>query len=237
MKSPGSKAFTVKNMFDTIAGKYDLMNSIASLGMDKLWRKKAARECATLPGGSYLDVCTGTGMLALELARLVRPGGRVVGIDFSRNMLAIARERVKCLGFENIDLVEGDALSLPFNSDTFDCVTLAFCLRHFESIEEAVREMVRVAKPGGRIVILEFSRSTIPLYNKVYSFYLNRIVPMLGKAIVGNADAYCYLADSVKNFPVREELKAIMENLGLKNVKYYELGMGAIAIHRGVKQP
>ncbi|MDM7275145.1 MAG: bifunctional demethylmenaquinone methyltransferase/2-methoxy-6-polyprenyl-1,4-benzoquinol methylase UbiE [Thermoprotei archaeon] len=237
MRNPEGKALTVKNMFDRIAGRYDLMNSIASLRMDKLWRRRAARECSVLPGASCLDVCTGTGMLALELADSIRPGGRVVGVDFSRNMLAIARERVKNLGFENtVELVEGDALSLPFNDDTFDCVTLAFCLRHFESIEEAVKEMVRVAKPGGRIVILEFSRPSTPLYNMIYRFYLDRIVPMLGKAITGDVEAYWYLADSIKDFPVREELKAVMEKTGLKNVEYYELSMGSIAIHRGIKR-
>jgi len=232
----GGKGFYVRRVFDRIARRYDVMNVVMSLGFDWVWRRKAALFCCSNGCSMCLDVCTGSGKVALELARLVGGGGRVYALDFSREMLSIAFSAVERAGRSGVvQLVGGDALNLPFDSNTFDCVTAAFCLRNVEDLWRALREMVRVAKPGGRVVILDLSRPSNKLYFKLGDFYLRALVPALGQLIVGERDPYAYMHYSLTNFPVREELAKLMERAGLRSVRFYEFNLGMVGIHVGIK--
>ncbi len=230
------KGFYVREMFDRISLRYDFMNKVMSLGFDSVWRRKAAQFCMVSSGSVCLDICTGSGMLALELAKLVKPGGRVYALDFSPRMLSIAYSRLAKNPYAGlVELIEGDALNLPFRNDVFDCVTVAFCLRNVENMVLALMEMARVTKRGGRVVILDLSKPTNRLYRKLNDVYLKAVVPVLGRIIVGEKDPYAYIYNSLKEFPVRERLAKIMRYVGLSNVKYYEFNLGMIAIHVSVK--
>jgi demethylmenaquinone methyltransferase/2-methoxy-6-polyprenyl-1,4-benzoquinol methylase len=230
------KGFYVRGMFDKISLRYDLMNKVMSLGFDNVWRRKAAQLCSVSSGSLCLDVCTGSGMLALELAKIVKPGGRVYALDFSRRMLQVARSRLDGGSYTGlIVLVEGDALNLPFKDDVFDCVTMAFCLRNVEDLVVALREMVRVTRPGGRVVVLDLSKPANRFLRRLNDVYLKAVVPVLGSIIVGEKDPYAYMYTSLLDFPVRWELARIMSSLGLRNVRFYEFNLGMVAVHVGVK--
>jgi demethylmenaquinone methyltransferase/2-methoxy-6-polyprenyl-1,4-benzoquinol methylase len=231
------KAFYVRSVFDRISSRYDLMNKVMSLGFDGVWRRKAAQLCGVSSGGLCLDVCTGSGMLALELAKLVRPGGRVYALDFSSRMLSTAYSRISKTPYSGlVELVEGDALNLPFKDSVFDCTTAAFCLRNVEDLEVALREMVRVTKQGGRVVVLDLSKPSNKVYRKLNEIYLKAVVPVLGKIIVGESDPYAYMHSSLIKFPVKRELAEIMSRAGLDGIKYYEFNLEMISIHVGVKK-
>ncbi len=231
------KGFYVREIFDKISLRYDLMNKVVSLGFDSIWRRKAAQLCNVSSGSFCLDVCTGSGMLALELAKLVKPGGKVYALDFSKKMLSIAYSRLSIHPYNGlVELVEGDALNLPFRDGVFDCVTVAFCLRNVEDLVGALREMVRVARRGGRVVVLDLSRPSNRIYRRLGDIYLKAVVPVLGRLIVGESDPYAYMYTSLLNFPVREELAKIMSSLGLSYVRFYEFNLGTVAVHVGVKR-
>jgi demethylmenaquinone methyltransferase / 2-methoxy-6-polyprenyl-1,4-benzoquinol methylase len=221
-------------MFDRIAGRYDLMNTVMSAGMHHRWRERAADLARVGPGGSALDVCCGTGDLALELARRTGPEGRVVGLDFSAPMLDLAREKSRADG-DRVAWVQGNALELPFEEGEFDAATVGFGARNVVDLERGVGEMVRVVRPGGRVVILEITSPRRPPLKWFYAVWFDRIVPLLG-TLAGDRDAYTYLPSSVRRFPPAEELAALMHEAGLRDVRYLILAGGIIAIHTGTRE-
>lgn len=228
----GEKAKYVHGMFSSIAGRYDLLNTLLSLNRDKSWRKFAVEQSKLAPGNSALDIGTGTGELAIELAKAVGADGRVVGTDFCREMLDVAEE--KCRGF-CIELAEGNAQKLPYPDDTFDAATIGFALRNVENVEKTLGEMTRVVRPGGRVVSLEFTQPDNRVFRKIYYTYFFKILPAVGGLISKNKDAYSYLPDSVAKFPSKTKLKKIMEKTGLKDIEIYPLTLGIVAVHVGIK--
>jgi demethylmenaquinone methyltransferase/2-methoxy-6-polyprenyl-1,4-benzoquinol methylase len=231
---PGSTPGTleepqVRAMFDRIAGFYDLMNSVMTVGLHHHWRARAADLAAVGPGARVLDVATGTGDLAVELASRVGPGGEVVGSDFSEEMLAHARAKAPAIRFE-----WGNALELPYADGGFDAATVGFGARNFSDLERGLREMARVVRPGGRVVVLEITTPTRPPLSTFYRVWFDRIVPLLGR-FAGDSAAYEYLPQSVKRFPGPRELAATMERVGLRDIRYVLTAGGIIAIHVGQK--
>jgi demethylmenaquinone methyltransferase/2-methoxy-6-polyprenyl-1,4-benzoquinol methylase len=218
-------------MFDRIADRYDLMNTVMTAGMHHRWRERAADLAQVRPGDSALDVCCGTGDLALELAGRVKSRGRVVGLDFSAPMLELAQAKAQN-GAVPVAWVQGNALELPFADDEFDAATVGFGARNVVDLEGGIAEMARVVRPGGKVVILEITTPRRPPLSWFYAVWFDRIVPLLG-TVAGDKDAYTYLPDSVRRFPPAEELAAVMHGAGLRDVRYLILAGGIIAIHSG----
>lgn len=219
----------VRAMFDRIAGFYDLMNSVMTAGLHHQWRRRAADLAHVGPGDRVLDVATGTGDLAVELAGRVGPGGEVIGSDFSEEMLSRARVKAPGLAFE-----WGNALDLPYATATFDAATVGFGARNFSDLERGVAEMARVVKPGGRVVILEITTPQKPPLSTFFSLWFDRVVPVIGK-VAGDPDAYDYLPNSVKRFPGPEGLAAAMERAGLRDIRWILTAGGIIALHVGTR--
>jgi len=217
-------------MFDRIAGRYDLMNTVMSAGMHHRWRSRAVDLARVGPGGSALDVCCGTGDLALALAQRVGPEGRVVGLDFSAPMLDLAAAKPQ--SGARVVWVQGNALELPFDDGEFDAATVGFGARNVVDLERGIGEMVRVVRPGGRIVVLEITTPRRPPLKWFYAVWFDRIVPLLG-TLAGDRDAYTYLPSSVRRFPPAEDLAALMHDAGLREIRYLILAGGIIAIHAG----
>jgi len=222
-------------MFDRVAGHYDTLNSVMSAGLHHGWRERAGERADLSPGDSVLDVCCGTGDLALELSRLVMPGGHVVGCDFSEPMLDLAREKASGRAVEGVRFEWADALQLPYDAGRFDAVTVGFGVRNFADRERGLREMSRVLRPGGRLVILEITQPTRPPLSTFFSLWFDRIVPLLG-AVAGNAEAYEYLPESVRSFPSPQGLAAEMDAAGLERIRYTVLAGGIIAVHSGIRE-
>ncbi len=235
MLSP--KANQIRQMFSAIAYRYDLLNHLLSLNIDKSWRRKAISFLKDVLGESHalcLDLCCGTGDLSLEIAR--RGSARVVGSDFSHSMLQLGLDKIRKQGLTTrIWITEADALNLPFGRESFDAMSIAFGLRNLESPAHGLREMHRVLKPGGKLVVLEFSKPTNALFNSLFQFYFFKVLPRIGALISKNAYAYSYLPKSVNQFPDQEQLSAIMMNSGFENVRYLNLSFGIAAIHYGEK--
>jgi demethylmenaquinone methyltransferase / 2-methoxy-6-polyprenyl-1,4-benzoquinol methylase len=226
-------------MFDRIAGLYDRMNSVMTAGLHHQWRARAADLAALSPGDSVLDVATGTGDLAFELLRRVTPGGRVVGSDFSERMLSIARdkaaERSSTADGLQLRFETANALALPYRDGEFAAATVGFGARNFADLEAGLREMCRVVKPGGRIVVLEITTPRRPPLSVFFRLWFDLIVPSLGR-FAGDPDAYSYLPNSVRRFPGPEELAATLSRCGLTEVRYVLTAGGIIALHVGVKR-
>lgn len=222
----------VQGMFDRIAGRYDLLNSVMTAGLHHSWRVRAADRAGVGPGDSVLDVCCGTGDLAFELADRVAPGGRVVGCDFSEQMLDLAREKAAERGAA-VRFEWADALQLPYDADRFDAVTVGFGVRNFADRDRGLREMARVLKPGGRLVILEFTEPSRPPFSTFYSLWFDRIVPVLGR-LTPNPDAYSYLAESVHSFPDPQGLAAKMDAADFERIRWLLTAGGILAIHSGI---
>jgi demethylmenaquinone methyltransferase/2-methoxy-6-polyprenyl-1,4-benzoquinol methylase len=223
-----AKAAYVRAMFADIADTYDFLNRVLSFHRDRAWRKFAVSKCGLQTGGLALDVATGTGELALEMAKR----GKVIGIDFCRGMLHKAKNK----NANNVDFALGMAESLPFPDDIFDCVTIGFALRDVTDIQRTVQEMVRVTKTGGRVICLEFSQPSNKLFNSVYRFYLFYILSLIGTLISRKKYAYTYLPQSIIEFLTSEELKQIMEKSGLKDIQTHSLSQGIAAVHTGIKE-
>jgi demethylmenaquinone methyltransferase/2-methoxy-6-polyprenyl-1,4-benzoquinol methylase len=217
----------VRAMFDRIAGPYDLMNTVMTAGLHHHWRRRAVEVAGVGPGDRAIDVATGTGDLAITLARAVRPGGEVVGCDFSERMLERARRKAPKLRFEF-----ADALALPYASDAFDAATVGFGARNFADLRVGITEMARVVRPGGRGVILEITTPTREPLAGFYRGWFDRAVPALGR-IAGDSDAYSYLPSSVRRFPGPRELAAAMDGCGLRRIRWVLIAGGIIAIHVG----
>ena len=222
---------SVRSMFDRIAGRYDLMNSVMSAGLHHRWRERAVQLARPPVGGSALDVCCGTGDFAIALKRAVDPAGEVIGLDFSEPMLDIARQKTARLGLE-IDYIHGNALDLPFGDGRFDAATVGFGVRNVVDLQRALGEMRRVVRPGGRVVVLEISTPDRPPLSWFYALWFDRIVPLLG-ALTGESDAYSYLPESVRRFPPAAGLAKRMHDAGLRDVRYLVLAGGIVAIHAG----
>jgi demethylmenaquinone methyltransferase/2-methoxy-6-polyprenyl-1,4-benzoquinol methylase len=230
------KATYVSQMFDRIAARYDLMNRVMTGGRDQAWRRLVADLAALPPNGRVLDVATGTGDIALALARRY-PEARVVGADFSFEMMQTGRPKFTAEGLEErISLTAGDALRLPFLDNFFDATTTGFALRNVVDIPQAFAEMHRVVRFGGRIVSLEISRPSLPLFRSLFNLYFYRVVPWVGGLVSGQKDAYVYLPDSLTGFLTPEEVKRVMEEAGWCQVSYRRLMLGTVAVHLGVKE-
>lgn len=228
-----SKEDYVHDIFSGIAHRYDLLNTALSFNRDKYWRKFAVSRCNLRPGGKGLDVCCGTGMLTIELARAVGDKGEVVGLDFCDKMLARAVDNIAKTPYGDvIRLVNGKATELPFPDNSFDCATIGFALRNVPDIGLTIREMARVVRPGGRVVSLELSKPGAPVFKQAYYLYFNRIVPVLGKLGIGRDGPYSYLPESLKHFPHQSEIKDLFEREGLTDVRYYELTGGIVTVHQ-----
>jgi demethylmenaquinone methyltransferase/2-methoxy-6-polyprenyl-1,4-benzoquinol methylase len=224
----------VRSMFDRIAGVYDVMNTAMTAGLHHRWRDRAADRAELEPGEVALDVCCGTGDLALALADRVGPYGRVIGSDFSEPMLDLAREKARGRGVEQVRFEWADALALPYDEESFDAVTVGFGVRNLADLEHGVLEMTRVLRPGGRLVILEITQPQRPPLSTFYGLWFDRLVPMLG-TLAGDREAYTYLPESVKRFPPPDGLAAVMDRVGLERIRYTVLAGGIIAIHSGVR--
>ncbi|MEK6278050.1 MAG: bifunctional demethylmenaquinone methyltransferase/2-methoxy-6-polyprenyl-1,4-benzoquinol methylase UbiE [Actinomycetota bacterium] len=224
----------VNRMFDRIADHYDAMNSVMTAGLHHRWRERAADRAGVGPGDAALDVCCGTGDLALELARRVAPGGSVTGSDFSEPMLELAREKAAARGESAVRFEWADALQLPYPDASFDAVTVGFGVRNLADLDRGLREMAGVLKPGGRLVILEITQPRRPPLSTFYSLWFDRIVPLLG-TVAGDRDAYTYLPESVRSFPSPEGLAEGMDSAGFERILVTILAGGIIAIHSGVR--
>jgi demethylmenaquinone methyltransferase/2-methoxy-6-polyprenyl-1,4-benzoquinol methylase len=224
----------VRAMFDRISGFYDRMNTVMTAGLHHQWRRRAADLASLSPGQRALDVATGTGDLAFELASRVAPGGEVIGSDFSERMLTLARVKAASRSASvQVRFEAGNALALTYGDGEFDAATVGFGARNFSDLDQAVREMARVVRPGGRVVILEITTPHKPPLSTFFRLWFDRVVPALGSA-AGDAQAYSYLPDSVRRFPGPEELAAVMSRSGLESIRYLLTAGGIIALHVGV---
>jgi len=229
----GEKARRVGAVFDRVAERYDLMNDLMSLGLHRLWKAFAVSIARPRPGERILDVATGSGDLARALGRRIRPGGEIWLTDINRSMLARGRDRVLDEGLL-APAVQCDAERLPFPAGHFDCVTVAFGLRNMTRKGAALGEMARVLKPGGRLVVLEFSKVWKPL-ERAYDLYSFRVLPWLGQRVVGDAAAYRYLAESIRRHPDQGTLAGMLGEAGLSRVEVFNLAAGVVAVHRGYR--
>jgi demethylmenaquinone methyltransferase / 2-methoxy-6-polyprenyl-1,4-benzoquinol methylase len=227
-RAPGTLPDTqVRAMFDRIAGFYDLMNSVMTAGLHHRWRARAADLADVRPGDRVLDVATGTGDLAIELARRVAPGGEVIGSDFSDGMLERAREKDPAIRWEH-----ADALALPYGDDEFRAATVGFGARNFGDLETGIGEMARVVAPGGKVVVLEITTPTKPPLSTFFSLWFDRVIPLVGK-VAADSQAYSYLPSSVRRFPGPEGLGAVLAGAGLTDVRWILTAGGIIALHVG----
>lgn len=219
------KPFDVASMFDAVGRKYDITNTVLSFGQDASWRKRTRRRLGLQPGEKVLDLAAGTAVSTVELSK---SGAWCVACDFSRGMLAAGRGR-------DVPKVAGDGLCLPFPDNTFDAVTISYGLRNFQDYEQGLREMSRVAKPGGRLVINEFSTPVIPVFGTVYKEYLMRLLPPIARVVSSNPDAYIYLAESIRAWPNQKDLAAAINRNGWTGATYDNLSFGIVALHSAVK--
>ncbi len=230
-----AKAARVRGVFDSVAGNYDLMNDLMSAGIHRLWKRYTIDATQLKAGQRALDVAGGTGDLAIGMARRVGATGRVVLTDINGEMLAHGRDNVLDRGAAgNVDCVQADAENLPFRSDVFDCVTIGFGLRNVTDKDRALRSMYRVLRPGGQLLVLEFSHPVRALRG-LYDLYSFKVLPVLGEAVAGDADSYRYLAESIRMHPDQQTLLDMFEGAGFERCTYHNLTGGIVAVHRGYK--
>lgn len=230
------KVGLVGRVFDSVAAKYDVMNDLMSVGIHRLWKRFTIELSGVRPGQRVLDVAGGTGDLTARFSRLVGPAGQVVLADINASMLAVGRDKLLDRGVAgNVEYVQANAEALPFPDNHFDCITIAFGLRNVTHKDQALASMLRVLKPGGRLLVLEFSKPLNPLLSRVYDTYSFRVLPAMGKLVANDADSYRYLAESIRMHPDQDSLKAMMEEAGFARVEYYNMTGGVVALHKGIK--
>ena len=230
------KAGRVREVFDSVAAQYDLMNDLMSGGLHRLWKRFTIELSAVRSGQTVLDIAGGTGDLAAKFSKLVGADGKVILADINAAMLSVGRDRLIDKGaLSNIDVVQADAQFLPFEDNSIDCITIAFGLRNVTDKAKALRSMHRVLKPGGRVLVLEFSKPTSPLLSKVYDAYSFSALPAMGKLITNDADSYRYLAESIRKHPDQESLLEMVEDAGFVDCRYHNMTGGIVAVHRGIK--
>ncbi|MBM7840152.1 demethylmenaquinone methyltransferase/2-methoxy-6-polyprenyl-1,4-benzoquinol methylase [Alkalihalobacillus xiaoxiensis] len=230
-----SKEERVHDVFQSIHKRYDMMNSVISLQRHKSWRKDTMKRMQVEEGNSALDVCCGTADWTLSLSEAVGENGRVKGLDFSKNMLEVGQLKVDKSTLNNIELIHGNAMELPYEDNTFDYVTIGFGLRNVPDYLTVLKEMCRVAKPGGKIVCLETSQPTIPVFKQMYFFYFKHVMPLAGKLFVKKYDEYSWLQESTMSFPGREKLAELFKEAGMTNVVVKSYTGGVASMHLGEK--
>lgn len=232
----GEKAKRVADVFHSVADNYDIMNDVMSLGVHRIWKRFTLSQTGLKAGQKVLDLAGGTGDLAMKMAGMVGPSGQVVLSDINGSMLRRGRERLTDNGIAgNVEYVQANAECLPFPDNTFDCITIAFGLRNVTDKDKALRSMYRILKPGGRLLVLEFSKPVAPGLAPVYDIYSFKLLPLMGKLIAKDADSYQYLAESIRMHPDQETLKGMMEEAGFSKTKYHNLTGGIVALHKGFK--
>jgi demethylmenaquinone methyltransferase/2-methoxy-6-polyprenyl-1,4-benzoquinol methylase len=230
------KAQRVAGVFHSVAARYDFMNDLMSFGIHRLWKRFTIELSGVRHGQRVLDLAGGTGDLARRFSQLVGGDGQVVLADINSSMLGVGREKLTDAGVVgNIRYVQCDAQQLPFAEGSFDCITIAFGLRNVTDIPAALASMARVLKPGGRVLVLEFSQPRVAALRPLYDAYSFHVLPLMGKAVVGDAESYRYLAESIRRHPDQETLKALMDDAGFGNCEYFNLTGGVVALHRGYK--
>jgi demethylmenaquinone methyltransferase/2-methoxy-6-polyprenyl-1,4-benzoquinol methylase len=230
------KAGKVAEVFHSVAGNYDLMNDLMSGGIHRLWKRVTIEMSGVRPGHSVLDIAGGTGDLAAKFSRIVGPEGTVVLADINDSMLKVGRDRLVDRGItDNVRFSQADAQYLPFPDNTFDVITIAFGLRNVTDKDMALRSMLRVLKPGGKLLVLEFSKPPNTVLSKIYDGYSFNILPKLGKLFANDADSYQYLAESIRMHPDQDTLLGMMDAAGFNNTDYHNMTGGIVALHRGVK--
>jgi demethylmenaquinone methyltransferase/2-methoxy-6-polyprenyl-1,4-benzoquinol methylase len=232
----GEKASRVRAVFDSVADQYDVMNDLMSLGVHRMWKRFAIGQTGLREGHCALDVAGGTGDLACAMVPKVGETGSVVLTDINASMLAQGRSRALDAGITaGLSLVQADAESLPFADEQFDCVTIAFGLRNVTDKDTALRSMYRVLKPGGQLLVLEFSHPAAPGLKPLYDLYSFNVLPVLGRLVANDADSYRYLAESIRKHPDQDALKEMMEGAGFERCRYHNLSGGIVALHRGYR--
>ncbi len=231
-----AKPGLVADVFHSVATRYDLMNDLMSFGIHRFWKQFSIGQSGVRRGQDVLDIAGGTGDMAAKFSRRVGPQGRVVLADVNDSMLEVGRERLADRGVAgNVEFVQADAESLPFSDDEFDCVCIAFGLRNVTHIDRALASMYRVAKPGGRVLVLEFSRPLLPLLGRVYDAYSFSVLPFLGRVVANDEASYRYLAESIRKHPDQETLKGMMIAAGFERAHYFNLSGGIVALHKAYK--
>ena len=226
----------IQAMFNAVAPRYDLLNRLLSIGYDRHWRKEAVREFESVENKKYLDVATGTADIALEIAKRHPKPSQIVGMDFSISMLKLGHKKISTNHFgKGIKLIPGAAENIPLKDHTFDGAITAFGVRNFLDAKQGLREMYRILKPNGKIVVLEFSFPKKGLLNRLYRLYFEKILPLLGRIISGHKSAYSYLPASVANFPQGEAFNEILECSGFKSVSFKPLTLGIVTLYTGIK--
>lgn len=231
-----AKAGMVGQVFDSVASKYDVMNDLMSFGVHRLWKRFTLDQSGVRPGQSVLDIAGGTGDLAGQFSKRVGQDGLVVLADINASMLFTGRDKLLDKGLiDNLDYAQANAEDLPFADESFDCITIAFGLRNVTDKDKALRSMNRVLKPGGRLLVLEFSKPVLPILSKAYDAYSFTALPMMGKLIANDAESYRYLAESIRMHPDQETLKEMMDQAGFSKTRYHNLTGGIVALHKGYK--
>lgn len=226
----------VGEVFHSVANKYDLMNDLMSMGIHRLWKRFAIELSGARQGHSVLDLAGGTGDLARQFSRIVGPKGQVVLADINESMLAMGRDKLLDHGYvDNIQYTQANAECLPFANNSFDLITIAFGLRNVTNKEQALESMYKTLKPGGRLLVLEFSKPRSDLLSKIYDRYSFSVLPKMGKLVANDSESYKYLAESIRMHPDQETLKEMMQQAGFERCTYHNLSGGIVAVHRGIK--
>lgn len=230
------KADKVADVFHSVAAKYDIMNDLMSFGVHRIWKRLTIESSGVRPGHRVLDIAGGTGDLTMQFSKRVGENGQVVLADINASMLSVGRDRLLDRGYgSNIEFVQANAESLPFPDNYFNAVSIAFGLRNVTHKDKAIASMLRVLKPGGRLLILEFSKPANPLLSEAYDKYSFKALPMMGRLITNDSESYKYLAESIRMHPDQETLKQMMDDAGFVNTRYQNMTGGIVALHTGIK--